>query len=121
MICVILTRAQANALRGPYSTTAALDPVELADGTFALPARCLAEYAEARGKDAAPVVTLLGRTRRDLVDADFKAPPEDAVEFAKVAVAEAAKYDNLLTGLPVMKLAETIKGAEIDGAAEGAP
>lgn len=42
---IILTAAQADQVRGPTSPGAALEPVRLSDGTFALPETCATDPA----------------------------------------------------------------------------
>lgn len=42
---IILTAEQADAVRGPTSPGAALDPIALVDGTFVLPIEVLADPA----------------------------------------------------------------------------
>jgi hypothetical protein len=101
MICIILTAAQATAARGKYSARAALDPVQLGDGTWALPARCLVDIAQARGKSAPAVTALLSLPRRDLPADEFFFKTEiDEVEYSKVSIEEAKLYKKLDTGLP---------------------
>lgn len=64
---IILTKAQADAVRGKSTPTAALEPIEMADGTFALPAAVLADPAHARA-----LAALRTRPRRQVAAADAK-------------------------------------------------
>ena len=49
---LILTEAQAEAVRGPTSSFSALDPRPLTDGSFALPVAVLSDPAHAASQDA---------------------------------------------------------------------
>lgn len=97
MWVVTLTAAQANTVRGKFSETEALDPQQLADGTWFLPVRCLIPFLRNR-----PVLTalLLARARRSTVATDFVGSVDPA-DLAKVEVQESVRFRNLDTGTPI--------------------
>lgn len=68
MRCIILTKAQADAIRAAKGsdTGHALDPIEKDDGNFVLPERVLTDPHH-----AALVPTLSTRTKQEVTDADF--------------------------------------------------
>lgn len=96
MWIVTLTLAQANAVRGKISETDALDPVQLADGTWFLPARCLVDVAERRPALAA---AFLARARREATAADFTSGVS-VDDLAAAAADEARRFKNLGSGTP---------------------
>jgi len=69
---LILTAAEADALRGPSGPGSALDPRPLDDGTFALPVAVLSDAAHAALQNA-----LQGLQQRDVDDGEWVADPGD--------------------------------------------
>lgn len=69
---IILTLEEAEAVRGPTSAGAALEPMPLLDGaTFVLPEAVLADPDH-----AARWGILAGLPRRDILPGEWPAPPE---------------------------------------------
>lgn len=98
MWAVVIPQQAVPRVRARISRTAALAPVQLLDGTWILPARCLVEIAEARPAIAGALAAL---PRRRLVAADF--PPEAEVTAGSLrdaAAADALRF-KALDGGPV--------------------
>ncbi len=64
---IIMTSAQADAVRGETTRGHVLVPFELKDGNFVLPSDCLIDPAH-----ASKAATLNARTKRDVVESEFK-------------------------------------------------
>lgn len=94
---VVLTGAQRTAVRGKYSDTGALEPIRAADGSWLLPARCIADVAAER---PALADTLEALPRREITNpADFANGADvDAAELVRVGQKEAALFANLAAG-----------------------
>lgn len=96
MWVVTLTLTQANNVRGKIADGEALDPLQLADGTWFLPARCLIPLAQRRPALAA---IIFNRARRNCTAADFVGDVDPA-DLAVTEAIEAARFRNLDTGAP---------------------
>ncbi len=77
---IILTKAEAEALRGMTSENTALDPVELKDGTFVLPAAVLTDPAHAKVLGDRKIegrVDVFAKSARPISKAEMKAEEID--------------------------------------------
>jgi len=99
MWVVTLTLAQANAVRGKISETEALDPQQLADGTWFLPARCLIAVVRRRPALAA---AFIARARRNAMAIDFISGA-DAQSLADAEALESLMFTGLNAGTPAEK------------------
>ena len=91
---IILTKEEADALRGPTGAYAALRPVELKDGTFILPAAVLTDPAHAK--------VLGDRKRESRVDVFAKsARPISKAEMKADEIDGAAKPDPDVKPAPI--------------------
>ena len=80
MTFIILTKAEAEALRGKTGDFTALDPQELKDGTFILPAAVLTDPAHAKvlgDRKRESRVDVFAKSARPITKAEMKADEID--------------------------------------------
>lgn len=88
--CIVLTEAEANAVRGAYTRTDALDPREATDGTWMVPLRVMADIAE---RAPSMVKHLWPKPLRECEPQDFVGGDKiDAASLALVDAAEAERF-----------------------------
>lgn len=96
MWAVVLTPAQALRVRGRVSALIALEPIQLLDGAWVLPARVLPALADARPA-LAPILEALPRRR--LAVADFALEAEiSAATLTDAAAQDGLRFRNLAVG-----------------------